>query len=64
MFDDILDSGQQLSVFSGISVHFKTIFPINLNNLAISGGDTKTTKITPMRRQFLFKFDRCYFYHM
>ena len=22
MFDDILDSGQQLSVFSGISVHF------------------------------------------
>ena len=62
MFDDILDSGQQLSVFGGISVHFKTIFHINFKILPLSGGDTKTTKITPICPKFLFKFDWWFFF--
>ena len=64
MFDVILDSGEQMSVFRSISLHSKTIFHINFQNLALSGGDTKIKKITPLCRKFLFKIDGWYFYHM
>ena len=57
IFDVILGSGEQKSIFRSIFVHFKTIFHTNLKKMALSGGDTKVQKTPPMCRNFLFKLD-------
>ena len=54
MFDVILDSGEQMSVFKNISVHFQTIFYTHLKKLARTGGDTKIKKITPLYQNYFF----------
>ena len=53
MFDVILGSGEQKSIFISIFVHFKTIFHTNLKNMALSeGGTLRLRKDLPYAKIF------------
>ena len=52
IFDGILGSGEQKSIYRSICLHFKTIFHTNL-----FFKNAKINKIPPMCRKFLFKLD-------
>ena len=52
MFDGILGSGRQNSIFRIIFVHFNIIFHSNLTNLALSGATQKLQKSLPCAENF------------
>ena len=52
MFDGILGSGRQNSIFRIIFVHFNIIFHSNLTNLALSGATQKLKKSLPCAENF------------